>query len=346
MPNTLIPTPDALVGATGQPAFGRFAETVAIINGRDTSLRTPMGGQASAFARHFHYKQFQYFGIVSDQLLVGCALADTAWMALAFVYVFEPATGKLEEYTWRSPLSRALAMSQSPCQGSSRFQQGKVDIQMGYGREGSSLIKTLSVDCPALQLQAQIVEPDSFQPMSLCTRTGINGWTYANKVAGVPVSGSLAWQQQHRDLATMDAFGHHDFSAGYMRRDTFWNWACMTGKTGDTAIGFNLSCGVNETSETENCIWLDGQLEKVDTVHFEYQADDLLMPWSIHSSDGKVALGFQPEGRHVEKLNLGIFASNFNQIFGRFSGRLQTNDGRTLELEKQYGFVEEQFAKW
>jgi len=338
--------PQQLIDEHGAVAFGRFADTIARINGRAADLRTPMGKPASSFARHFHYKQFQYFGIISDALLIGCAFADTGWLGLAFVYVYDVRTKKLHEYTWRSPFARALHMSESPVQGESRFEQGKVAIQLGYQQRGDRLEKTLRIRTPELTLDAGMLEPVDYQPMSICTRTGINGWTYANKVAGVAVTGTLTWQAQTHSLQALGAWGHHDFSAGYMRRETFWNWACLTGEVQGRAVGFNLSCGVNETSETENCLWLDGQLVKVSTVSFDYQRDDLLQRWQITSDDGQVELTFTPEGRHQERLDLGLFASNFNQLFGRFDGHLTLVDGTRLTLEGQYGFVEEQFAKW
>src|SRR5690606_11998986 len=337
------PAPPRLGDSDGAVALGRFADTIANISGRAAGLRTPMGKPASAFARRFQYKQFQYFGIISDALLIGCAFADTGWLGLAFVYVYDIRTKKLHEYTWRSPLGRALQMSESPVDGESRFEQGNVAIHLGYRQRGDSLEKTLRIRIPALSLDASMLEPADYQPMSICTRTGINGWTYANKVAGVAVTGSLDWQGQTHSLEALGAWGHHDFSAGYMRRETFWNWACLSGDVAGRAVGFNLSCGVNETSETENCIWLDGKLVKVSTVTFDYQRDDLLQRWQVSSDDGQVALTFTPEGRHQERLNLGLFASNFNQLFGRFDGQLTLVDGTCLTLDGQYGFVEEQF---
>jgi hypothetical protein len=351
---TLENAPDTLIDANGSPRWGRFSHTVRRINGREAKLRTPMGGAASAFARHFHYKQFQYFGIISDDLLIGCALANTAWIGLAFLYVYDTRNGKLHEYTWRSPFARAMSLSESPREGESRFVQSGIAISMGYAEEGDSLTKSLSIQCDALTLNASMTEDRDYQPMSLCTRTGINGWTYANKVAGVAVQGELHWNDKQHSLAQLNACGHHDFSAGYMRRETFWNWACLSGTVDGQKLGFNLSCGVNETSETENCLWLDGKLIKLNTVRFDYNQDNLERAWRIHTNDenedgsnsNKVDLTFTPEGNHQEKLNLGLFASNFNQLFGRFNGSISLKSGATLTLKDQYGFVEEQFAKW
>lgn len=340
------PQPPCLINRHGQVAMGVFPQSVAHINGRDADYRTPMGRPASRRARHFHYKQFQYFGVISDQLLAGCALADTGYLGIAFFYIFEPHTGRLREYTWHSPLARALTLSTSPLVGESNFHQRGVNIRMGYQNAADGPSKSLSVRLPGITLDATLDEGSAFQPMSLCTRTGINGWVYANKVAGTRVRGQLQHNSQVHDLASLDAFGHHDFSAGYMRRETFWNWACLSGRVNGSQLGLNLSCGVNETSYSENCLWLDGRIQSTGGTVFHYDRDDVMRPWQIHSRCGQVELTFTPSGQHRERLNLGLFASNFHQLFGHFHGRIRLHDGRVFAIDRLYGFVEEQYAKW
>lgn len=338
--------PDTLIDARGHARRGWFNASVPRINGRDHDYRTPMGRPAPAWQRHFHYKQFQYFGLVSDELLLGCALADTGWLGVAFFYWFEPATGELHEYSWRSPLARNPRLSDSPVEGLSLFEQKDVTIRMAYESRNSGLRKRLEVNLPELYLDAILDEPAGYQPMSLCTRTGVNGWTYANKVAGLPVHGVLRQNGRSRNLADLNAGGHHDFSAGYMRRRTFWNWACLSARSGEHWLGLNVSCGVNETSFTENCFWRDNEQIKVDLVDFVYDGDDLMQPWRIRSADGRVDLYFEPLNRHREKLNLALFASNFHQIFGRFTGILRDAQEREIRVDHLHGFVEEQYAQW
>lgn len=341
-----LPAPPRLVDE-GMPAFGLFDGTVPVINGREARQRTPMGRAASPFARHFGYKQFQYFGVISDDWLLGCALADTAWIGLAFVYLYDTRSGTLHEISRRSPLARQLRMSASPRDGESVFRRGDLEVRLGYEQhDDGSLGKMLWIRAPELAVHARMTEAPDYRPMSLCTRTGMTGWTYANKVAGVKVEGVLQWQGRKYVLEQLGAFGHHDFSAGYMRRETFWNWACLTGRAGGRSIGLNLSCGVNETSFTENCLWIDGALVKVNTVRFDYDRQNLLQPWEIHDDAGLVALRFFPEGQHEERLDLALFASNFHQLFGRFEGVLRLPGGDEIRLDRQYGFVEEQFARW
>ena len=338
--------PELLVNSAGQPHWGIFPGSVAHINGLQADYRSALGKPIPHWQRRFHYKQFQYFGVISNDILIGCALADTAWLGLAFVYVFDARSGKLQEYTWRSPLARAMQLSESPVEGESHFRQPGVDIRLGYRNNNGTLIKTLQVHCDALSVQAEIAETAPFTPMSLCTRAGINGWVYANKVAGMPVTGQLTLADEKMDLGALGACGHHDFSAGFMRRETFWNWACFSGRQHGNLVGINLSCGVNETSYTENCLWLNGELIKVDTVRFDYNRDDLMQPWRVTSLDGQVELSFTPRGNHREKLNVGLFASNFNQLFGQFDGVLRPAGRDPVEIRQLNGFVEEQYAKW
>ncbi|WP_101675069.1 DUF2804 domain-containing protein [Alloalcanivorax mobilis] len=342
------PPPETVIGADGRPRLGLFTDTLARINGRDHDYHTPMGRPASRFARHFHYKQFQYFGVLSDSLLIGCALADTAYLGIAFFYLYDTASGELSEYTWRSPLARALTLSDSPTQGESRFQQRNVSIHMGYrATPDGQREKSLAVALPGLDLQASLIEPPGYAPMSICTRTGINGWTYANKVAGVPVAGVLRRHGREQDLSRLQRAGaHHDFSAGYMRRETFWNWACLSGQIEGRRLGVNLSCGVNETSVTENCLWLDDQLIKVEGVDFDYHPRDLDQPWRLRSHCGQIDLTFTPRGRHRERLNAGLFASNFQQLFGHFEGHIRPHHQAAIAVRDLHGFVEEQYAKW
>lgn len=335
-----------LIDPSGQVPFGRFAQTLHTINGRQADYLTAMGKPASRFARHFDYKQFQYFGVISKDFLMGCAFADTAWLGLAFFYFYDNASSKLSEWTWRSPFGKQLTMSDSPRQGSSLFRlDDQQHLAMEYQDTDQGLIKTLTIKTANIDVQARLLETPNYQPMSICTRTGISGFTYANKVAGVAANGYIRLGDTHYRLDEHDCHGHHDFTAGYLRRETFWNWACTSARVDNHQLGLNLSCGVNETSASENCLWLDGRLHPVAGIFFDYNRKNLFQPWRIHDKSSNLELTFTPQGRHQERLNLALFASNFNQLFGHFNGHV-TLEGKRLSLHQIPGFVEEQYAKW
>ena len=88
-------------------------------------------------------------------------------------------------------------------------------------------------------------ETPPMEPMRLCTRAGATGWVYARKTAGLGMRGTLRWDDTTYDLGAIDIYGHHDWSAGFMRRETFWNWGCLAGRTSrrPASPACNVSCG-------------------------------------------------------------------------------------------------------
>jgi hypothetical protein len=335
--------PSKLVDDAGRVLLGLRDRPVEVVNALDYDLRSPLGGRIPGWRRRLAHKRFQYFGGIADDLLFGCALADMRYVGLAFVYVHRPSERRmLVEHTARLPLSRGLVLGDSPTSGAASCTSGPLRVRMEYHPDGKRLEVVLGAQ---LSLDARLADGPPHEPLVICTRAGKTGWVYAQKSAGVAVTGRLRAGGLDLDLAEAGCFGHHDFSSGFMRRETVWNWACLSGRTAaGTRVGLNLSCGVNETSWTENCLWVDDALVKVDFGRFEYDRDDLSRPWQVRSGDGAVRLEFTPVGEHRERLALGVVATDFHQLFGRFRGDLVAA-GRTHAIDC-LGFVEDQWARW
>jgi hypothetical protein len=336
-----------LIDAHGEVRLGIFAEPVAEVNYRDYALTTPFGRPAGRWARHFGFNQFQFLGALSEDLVVGCAIADIRYVGTAFVYLYDPASRRLVEHSVRTPLGRGVEFDQAPESGRASLRARGVEIDMRSGAAPAH--RRLAARLPdGSSIEAyfdEAIPPQ--QPMRICTRAGATGWVYARKTAGMPVSGTVRWNGRTFDLAAGGARGHCDWSAGYMRRETFWNWGCLAGAATDgRVVGMNVSCGVNETSFTENCFWVDGVRHKLDTVAFAYDRRDLMQPWRLRSFDHRLELEFEPQARHAENVNAWIVASNFNQLLGRYRGRLVTADGETMRVDGTLGYAESHYAKW
>ncbi len=336
-----------LIDGGGDVRIGIFAEPIDDVNHRDFELLSPFGKRVGRWRRHFAFNQFQFLGALCEQLVFGCAMADIKYAGTAFVYCYEPATRRFAEYSLRQPLARGMRFDQQPETGTSVFDAGGNRIEMTAStrprqrRLVAQLHSGVAIDATFSE------EEPPIQPMFICTPAGATGWVYARKTAGHAVAGRLRWDGRTFDLAASGARGHHDWSAGYMRRQTFWNWGCLAGRTADGRIaGMNVSCGVNETSFTENCFWVDGRLHKLDTVVFDYDRRDLTRPWRLTSFDGRLQLSFRPEGRHSENINAWIVASNFNQLVGRYDGWLQTAAGERIAITQMLGYAERHYAKW
>lgn len=339
-------TPSLLINAQGDVRLGIFPAPIDEVNYRDFDLRNPLGRRVGRLRRYFAFNQFQFLGALSEEVVFGCAIADLKYVSTAFVYVYEPRTRRFSEASFQMPLSVGVACDQLPETGTASFRSGRNRIAMS----ASALPRAHRL---AVQLAGGLAIDASFdetappiQPMYICTPAGPTGWVYARKTAGHAVSGTLRWAGRSLDLAAIGARGHHDWSAGYMRRETFWNWGCLAGVVAGRVIGMNVSCGVNETSFTENCFWLDGQLHKLDTVSFDYNRRDVMQPWHVRSYDGRLHLDFVPERKHAEKTNAWIVASNFNQLCGRYTGWFETATGERISVTNLLGYMESHYAKW
>ncbi len=334
---------DALIH-DGEPLFGFFDGPLKVIDRGAVRYLDPFGKPYGPLRRWARFKQIQYFGGISSTFVFGCAMADLRYLASVFFYIYDVGARRLTARSFRVPLSLGLTMSDNPVSGESVYRKGDVEAKMSY--EGSPRRKSLVVRLGSeLELRASMSE-EACQPMSLCTRAGYDGWVYANKTAGLPVSGRLTWGGAEHDLEALGTHGHHDFSCGYMRRETYWNWACLSGLDAEGhALGLNVSCGVNETSYSENCAWLDGSLIRLGLARFVFDRADVMKPWEVKSQDGAVDLRFTPLGLHEERMQAGLVASNFRQVFGYFEGEMVLS-GRARRVNRIFGFVEDQYVKW
>lgn len=340
------PAPERLIDDRGQVTVGLFDHPVGDVNHEAYDLRTPMGRQATWLGRWFGFNQFQFIGVMSPTLVLGCAIVDTRYVGAAFVYCWDPTTQTLEEHSFRRMLGIGTRLATTPDKGIAGFQQGTNIFQMMIDEAKQELTLIVRLNA-GLKIDAVVSQGEPpIQPLCLATRAGATGWVYTQKTAGVPVRGKVTWKGGEVDLASSGALAIRDWSAGYMRRETFWNWASCAGRLADgRRFGLNLASGVNETGFTENCFWLDGRLVKVDSVHFDYDRGDLDRPWRITSQDGRIDLTFTPEACHAERVNAWILASNFHQLFGRLKGTVREGD-QTIPIDGLLGFVEEHFARW
>lgn len=335
-----------LINANGQPQFGVFSHPIREINYQDFDYHGVMDRKAGPLAKYFHFNQFQFIGLTNEDIVFGCALVDIKYLSNAFVYLYDRKAHTLDEYSFLQPLAVNAALSTYPDGGISRFKKGKAHFEIEASELPRQRILRVKIG-KKIDIDVAISEPDNYEPLAICSQNGYNGWTYTQKAPALSASGKLRWKDYEFAISPDSTLGSYDWSCGYMRRETAWNWASLSGYLEDgRRVGFNFASGVNETGLTENGIWLDGKLIKVNQVRFIYDRKDRYSQWKILSADGAVDLTFEAEGERSEKLNVVLLASNFTQLFGRFYGTLKTPQGDTIELTGQPGFAEDHYAKW
>lgn len=332
-----------LIDPRGDVRLGRFDEAVEVVNHADYDLWTAMDRPAGWLARRLRFNQFEFIGLLADDLVIGAAISDIGYVGVAFAYAHQPSTGRSVVVGQKLPLGLGAKMVQTPESGISEF------AGLGLRVEMSALgnARSLRVRSRRLRVDATLSEGQR-PPLRVCTRAGENGWTFTRKASGHTVTGSATIDGSAVDLAAAGLLGLHDWSAGFMRRETFWNWAALATVTQrGQRVGLNLSCGVNETSFSENAAWVDDVCHPLPQVRFQYDRRALEAPWQVTDGEGRVSLSFVPAlTAHHESINAVIVASNFRQLFGHYTGRIELPSGEVIALERAPGFAERHFARW
>lgn len=135
----------------------------------------------------------------------------------------------------------------------------------------------------------------------------------------------------------VDARGLLDDSAGYHARHTAWQWSAGVGAAADgRALAWNLVDGVHDAlSESERTLWVDGAPRELRPVRF---AEDLS---AVAFRDGG-ELRFAQEAVRERSDSLVVFASEYRQPFGTFSGAFLGG----IELAEGFGVMERHDVRW
>lgn len=327
-----------LVNSDGNIQYGLYDEPIAEVNYQDFQLETPMGLPLPKWYKKLQRNKFVFWGIVGADVMIGLAIVDLKYLTNGFFYTYDVKSKKIIEFKKIALPSKNVLIDSSPEFGESNFISKDLKIYCSTN--------SLSVQTPTVNLELSF-ELKPLNPLRMCTRSGYRGWAYTQKTSPIPISGTLTWNDKIIELESPDYYALRDWTLGFMRHKTFWNWASTACQLPDSrSFGLNLSCGVNETSFTENAFWIDQEMTKVDMVNFEFNAKDLYQKWTIESSDGRIKLSFQPDAHRSEKVQAFLIASNFTQLVGIFSGFVVTKENEQIKLDNVLGWAEDHYAKW
>ncbi len=326
-----------LVDAQGHIDFGIYDNKIKEINYKDYHLEHPMGGKVSGLSKRLFFKQFNFIGVLGPDVVAGLAVVDMKYLTSGFFYIYDRKNDRLTETKAIAPFfSARIKTDPSSMDSSFSFRKLKIDIKGN----------TVTAEGEDISLRL-VLDFNPVKPLRICTRAGYRGWAYTEKTTPLPVTGHIRCNDKTWEIASPESMALVDWSAGFMRRKTCWNWAATAATLSDgRTLGFNCAGGVNETGFTENAFWLDHTLIKADTVNFIFKNNDLMKPWIIRSFDKKIDLEFHPANKREEKTNAFLAATRFTQLMGVYHGTLTTDGGETIRISDIPGYAEDHYILW
>ncbi len=189
----------------------------------------------------------------------------------------------------------------------------------------------LSVSCRKAKISLAL--RPSGEPVEVVSRHGAS-YIWTRKLP-VIASGSVAAGGRTQQI---ECAGLIDYTAGYHARETAWDWSAGVGTgTDGSALAWNIVSGVHDApTASERTLWTDGTASELPPAEFAAEMDAVSFPGHSES------LRFSAEAERANSEDLKVFASEYRQPFGSFSGTLPGG----AELATGFGVIERHSARW
>lgn len=297
----------------------------------------------------FRVKRWDYYALFTPHRFYSATVADLGYAANVFVYALDFATNELHE-EGKIVSSGAVSLTRGPEAGLTHYHSKDLNIEF----RTDAATRRLLVDWPAfnkgrgIRFDVYLHTPPGGESMNIVIPIKSNRFYYNRKVNCLPAEGLVHYGEIRDELFPSQSFGSLDWGRGVWEYRSYWNWASASGCLPDgRTVGLNLGCGFGDTSKaSENALILDHRIHKLDGVLFSYDKHDYEKPWRFRDDGGRLDLTFTPFKHRIARSNLLVITSEVHQMFGRYSGTVEADDGEVIKIENLVGFAEEHHAKW
>ncbi|MEI8359018.1 MAG: DUF2804 family protein [Deltaproteobacteria bacterium] len=87
-------------------------------------------------------------------------------------------------------------------------------------------------------------------------------------------------------------------------------------------------------------------LRAADELEWDYSWDEPLRPWRVRDPAGRLDLVLETRFDRHARTEALLLGTEVHQVFGRWTGRLVTDEGREIRVEGIQGFAEESRSRW
>lgn len=170
---------------------------------------------------------------------------------------------------------------------------------------------------------------------------------YNQKINTMRASGYMEYDGKRYEFNPATDFGTLDWGRGVWTYDNTWYWGSGNADIDGNSFGFNIGYGFGNTSAaTENVIFYNGKVHKLDDIEFHIPDSSYMNPWTFTSSDGRFEMDFVPVLDRAACLDYKIIVSDQHQVFGRMSGKAILDDGTVIEVKDMMCFAEKVHNKY
>jgi hypothetical protein len=172
-------------------------------------------------------------------------------------------------------------------------------------------------------------------------RSEKNAFRYSRCSPWYTVEGVIQFGSTEIFFTKGNAWGIFDWSRGVRPRADVRCWAAACGPGDGRLVSFCVGYGsIDSSAGTENAVFIDGQIHKLDQVTFHIPPSNWLSPWHFTSNDNRLEMDFFPHQERVDKRRALSHSVTRRQICGAFSGRAVLDNKTEIHFRNITGFAE------
>ncbi|TGL51027.1 DUF2804 domain-containing protein [Leptospira meyeri] len=194
-----------------------------------------------------------------------------------------------------------------------------------------------------IQGKIELTEP-KMDSMNIATSWKENrkAFYYNTKINCMPAAGQVQVGNTIYHYDSKKDFGALDWGRGVWTYKNRWYWSSVSSWIDGKPFGLNLGYGFTDrTPASENVIFYDGKIHKLDEVKFIIDTKNYLAPWKFTSNNNRLDLDFTPIVDRNSYMNFLVIKTIQHQVFGLFNGTVVLDDGKKLKLQNILGFAED-----
>ncbi len=296
----------------------------------------------------FRIKEWDYYLVLSDGFAGAFTISDDGYIGLQSVslLVFGPKPWEHTETVLNAFPMGKLGLPASSAAGVTEYADKRLKMRFAAEADGSRHITChferfqngKPFDCD-IRLAPPPPPGDSMVIATPFVKP--RAFYYNQKINAMRAEGFMEFDGVRYEFRPETDFGTLDWGRGVWTYDNTWYWGSGNCDLDGHAFGFNIGCGFGDTSAaTENVLFYDGRVHKLDDVEFHIPAAGYMEPWRFTSSDGRFEMDFRPVLDRAAKIDLKALVSDQHQVFGRMTGRAVLDDGTALQIRDMMCFAE------
>ena len=300
-------------------------------------------------------KRWDYWAVITDEIVVSFVYANVDYAGLASVWVMEQATGEQTTAGMLRPFARGITLPAQVCTGTVSVAHKAINLRITETDDATRLVATAPAGkgslTGAIEIDISVAKPAGHESLNVLIPWSERTFQFTSKHNTRPATGTVrVGGRSWAVAAESDAWGVQDLGRGIWPYSNRWNWASASGHGTDGRLlglqfGGKWTIG---TGATENALCIDGRLTKIsDELEWTYDWANPMAPWRVRTpGSDQVDATLTPSFDRYDVTDLKVLRMEVHQCFGTWAGRVVGDDGVPVSFEGVRGFAEEARNKW